>query len=106
MYVPGWWSFAESALSRLTTPPDDVSASDRHVERVLTGSGLFALGRITSAIIGCAWEYSWLRAFSASIASEIPESRGARARMLAVLVAVAALTATMLRLLALVIART
>jgi hypothetical protein len=105
MRVPKWWSFAESVLSRLTTPPDNVPASDRHVERVLTGSSLFALGRAASAIAGRAWKYSWLRAMAASIADDVPGGRRDRARLVAVLAAVAALTATMFHLLTLVIAR-
>lgn len=106
MRVPGWWSFAESVLSHLTAPPDDVAASDRHVERVLTRSRAFGFGRTASAAIERAWTHSWLRAAAGSIAADIPGGRRERIRSIAVLIAVAASTFSMLRLLALVVART
>ena len=106
MRVPGWWSFAESVLSHLTTPPDAVAASDRHVERVLTGSRAFGFGRTASAAIKRAWTHSWLRSAGRSITADMPAGRRERIRSIAVLIAVAALTFAMLRLLALVVART
>jgi hypothetical protein len=106
MRVPGWWSFAESVLSHLTAPPDDVAPSDRHVERVLTGSRVFGFGRAVSAAIERAWTHSWLRAAGGSIAADMPGGRRERIRSIAVLILAAALTFAMLRLLAVVVART
>jgi hypothetical protein len=102
--APGWWSFAESLLLRLTTPSDDVFMSDRRVERVVTGSAIFRFGRSASAAIGQTWDSSWLRMTVGSIVRDLPADRRSRVRMIAVLVVVAALTAAALELVAWLVA--
>jgi hypothetical protein len=50
-----WWFLAEKAASTLTLPRGDVARSDAEVERLLTGSWLFAAGRSVAAAIRRAW---------------------------------------------------
>jgi pyrroline-5-carboxylate reductase len=46
----GWWVFAENAARRLTAPID-VTGSDVQLERVLTGSSLYAAGSSMAATV-------------------------------------------------------
>jgi hypothetical protein len=93
----GWWFLAESAARHLTIGAD-VERSDTDVERLVTGSSLFAIVCSVVEKTGRAWPESrtsrWLRTIVHDLA---PPSMVERLRIAGLIVIVGALTALVLQ---------
>ena len=93
-----WWSLAEKAASTLTQPRCDVERSDVEVERLLTGSGLFAVGRAVAARVRRAWiDSRTSRGLQPIVGEWARLSPSGRVRMIGFIAILGALTALALQ---------
>jgi hypothetical protein len=93
-----WWSLAETAASTLTLPRCDVARSDVEIERLLTGSRLFAGGHSLAVRVRRAWIDSRTSRWSQPIVGDWARlSLSVRVRMTGFIAVVSAVTALALQ---------
>src|SRR5438552_918968 len=94
----GWWTFAQAVASALTTPPTDIDASDRDVERLVRGSQIAVTAEWLADRVRRAWADSTVHRVSEPIRASLwPGDRPTRVRLAGVVMTIAFAVAALLQ---------